>query len=516
MSGLNDVVVRIEEEGEAAVERRVAVPFDASLLGSGKFRYGLGFGADTPAPDRAAASGFLDVGIGGFAELGTSFQAGLGTMLVGISAQAATPLGSFSMDGALSRAYIGEKAEDSLGWSAKGLYRIGFPGRPLIPQFGIGFDYATATFSPPSLDELRNPAGDIWRGNAQIVQATPFGVSIALAGDYGTSDGVRRSFAVALGVSAGLDQGTTMNFSATLDDRQGTLLPGASVSLLIIPDGGRTSARFRHSIGDSETAFDFSSSTGMGPGSLTATLGMENPAGPAGTVMTVNAGLKRTGELSDVSGSVWYLDNRTQAGKAFAASIAADGAIVFADGLLAFSRRVSDSFVILKPDPSFEEELVEVRIGSASASSSGTGRATALAGISSYRETIASVDAPESPPEITPRDSLLSLVPTYKSGLVVRPIRSITTWASGILVDAGGKPVEWALGVLTDSAGNKLGEVFTDEEGCFEAYGLDLGEYRIDWLTDDARFIQILIPPDSGGFVDVGRVGGISAGGSEP
>ena len=516
VSGLNEVVVRIEEEDEAAVERRVAVPFDGSLLEAGKFRYSLGFGADSFAPDRVAASGFLDFGLGGSAELGTSFQVGSGTLLYGISVQAATPLGSFSADGALSWARIGEKGGDTPGWSAKGMYRIGYPGRPLIPQLGIGFEYATASFSPPSLEVWRNPAGDIWRGNAQIVQSTPFGASVALAADYGSSDGVRRSFAVALGVSAGLDQGATMNFSATLDDRQGILLPGATVSVLIIPDGGRTSARFRHSLGDSGTGFDFSSTTGMGPGSLTATLGTENPAGPEGTVMTVNAGLKRTGKLIDVSGSFSYLDNRSLAGKALGASVVADGALVFAGGLLAPSHRVADSFVILKPDSSFESELVELRIGSSSVASSGTGRASAMAGLSAYRETVAGVDAPESPPEIAPRDSLLSLSPSYKSGLVVRPARSTTAWASGMLLDKGGKPVEWALGVLTDSLGNKLGEVFTDEEGRFEAYGLDIGEFRIDWLTEDTSYTQIIIPSDSGGFVDLGLVGATSPGGSEP
>jgi len=520
VSGLNEVVIRVEEDGEEPVERRVPVSFDSSILEAGTFRYALGFGTDDFSPDRVAASGFLDFGIGGFAELGTSVQAGSATLLYGISAQVATPLGAFSADAALSWAYIGkkvgEKGKESLGWSAKGLYRLGFPGRPLIPQFGMGFEYTTASFSTPTFAVLRNPAGDIWRGTVQIVQSTPFGVSVALAGDYGSSDGLRRSFAVALGVSAGLDQGANMNFSATLDDRQGVLLPGATVSVLIIPDGGRTSARFRHSLGDSETGFDFSSTTGMGPGSLTATLGMENPAGPDGTVMTMNAGLKRTGEISDVSGSVWYLDNRSLAGKAFGASLTADGALVFADGLFALSRRVADSFVILRPESSFGDELVELRLGSSSVVSSGTGRASAMAGLSAYRESVASVDAPESPPEIAPRDSLLSLNPSYKSGLVVRPALSTTTWASGMLLDKGGKPVEWALGVLTDSLGNKLGEVFTDETGRFEAYGLDIGEFRIDWLTEDPSYTQIIIPSDSGGFVDLGLVDTTSPGGSEP
>ena len=139
-----------------------------------------------------------------------------------------------------------------------------------------------------------------------------------------------------------------------------------------------------------------------------------------------------------------------------------------------------------------------------------------MAGISSYRETIASVDAPESPPDIAPRESILTLSPSYKSGLVVHPVRSITAWASGILVDREGKPIEWALGMLTDSLGNKLGEVFTDETGRFEAYGLDSGEFRIGWLTEDAVFTQISIPSDSGGFVDLGQVGGTGPGGSEP
>jgi hypothetical protein len=128
---------------------------------------------------------------------------------------------------------------------------------------------------------------------------------------------------------------------------------------------------------------------------------------------------------------------------------------------------------------------------------------------------IATVDVPGSPPDITPRHPAVTLKPEYKSGLVVRPEKNVTTYASGILVDAQDKPIPWAFGIVIDKEGTALGEVFTDDTGFFEAYSLSQGEYIIRWETDESLSVSFAIHPEDAGLVDLGRLAGAPAGGEE-
>jgi len=514
-SGLNDVVIRIEEEGKPPIERRLGIAYDGALLQRGDYRFALGLGADTAETSRLTESGLFRYGIFEALEGGANIQNGLGVLLGGLSLKAATILGFFYGDGAASYPYSDSDSEfpASLGYSGSIQYRLGFPAHPFFPRFGLGFQYATANFSIPQLAPTTAPLGPPWRVSAQVAQATPVGIALALMGDYGSSDGRTRVFGTAFGLSATLGTGISLSASLSMDNRLGYLVPQASLSLLIIPGDGKTVTHYYQSLTDGEAGAELGWNTGNKTGDYNGTVGITNPLGPPNSPGTFSGSLKRIGSIGDLSSAFWYRDNRDGLGPSYGGTLGAEGAWVYADGVGAPSRRVYDSFAILQPDGTLKAEIVEMNTGASSKVQSQGGKPVVLPNLSAYKATSASIILPQAPADVTSKTPFITLEPAYKSGLVVKPSRSKTILVTGTLEDSQGKPVPWTLGTLMGPQGS---EIFTDEEGYFEAYVTDEGTYTINWHTEVPFTMNFTLPKGTEGPFPLGKVSQTSGGKTTP
>ncbi len=507
-SGLNDVIVRIEEAGHAPVERRIGIAYDSSLLAPGDSRYGVGLGVGDADLSSLVFSGFGSLGTSLPGDLGLSLQIGLGSVVAGGNLKSATPLGLVSASAAGSWLYGVEDIENPMGFSGRLQYRLGIPGKPYLPSLGIGGQISTAAFSPPSQSGYSEAGGILWRLSFQASQQTPINATFSLAADYGTDDGDDYTFSVALGGSYPLGRGTTFSAAATIDDKDGYVKPELSVSLLVVPPGSSTSTTLRHSFVEKSDSVSLSSTAGSGIGALSFSGTMNNIIYDEDSVGRASATLRRVGSLADLSSLFSYYDDRDGTGPSYSAYAGAEGALVFAGGAFGLSRKVSDSFAILKPDRSFNGVPVELQRGTSSSATSTGGHSAVLNGLRSYVTTSVKVDAPGSPPEIAPTEGDLLLRPTYRSGMVIKPVRKTSVYVSGILIDASGAPIPWAFGAVLDGGGAAFGDIFTDETGRFEIYDLDAGTYRVQWGTEPVLYMTIEVPAGSDGELQLGAVQG--------
>ena len=512
-SGINDVEIEIAETGKEVLRWRIGVPWDGSALRAGDFDYGVGVGVDEEDAALPLFSGFAEFVLLDSINAGVSAQSAYGSRLVSLALSATTGIGLFALDGALSWGDGSFGGPTESGFALGLSYRLSFPGRRLLPRFGFGMDWRNPDFAPPKKIHGTVQSDPAWRASAQVVQIVPIGASISLAGDYGDNGEGERTFALALVAAVPLRSGATITASAGLDDKEGMIRPSLNVSILVMPALARNTFRYRQNLVSGESSVDFSAAAGKGPGALTAAASLENPAGSAEAPLSLSANVKRTGKLVDLSAASTVRRDFAAGVDTATASFGADAALVFAEGILAPSRRVGDSFALLVPSASFGGERLEMRLGAQSVTAAGPKGAAAIASLSAYKNVVAGIEAPYSQPDVTPRDPQVELRPTYKSGIVVRPERLSSVYVSGRLTGRDGKPRAWLLGAAEDRSGRSFGELFTDEDGRFELYNLEPGAYVIEWLDGDLEATVFEIPEDASGVLDLGEVG---SGGGTP
>lgn len=163
--------------------------------------------------------------------------------------------------------------------------------------------------------------------------------------------------------------------------------------------------------------------------------------------------------------------------------------------------------MILAPDSSFGQNPVELRSGAEGTVVIPGTYPKVAAFLSEYQDRIVEIDTPGSPPEVSAKDPRIMLQSTYKSGIVLRPVRTVYAYASGRIVKPTGAPVPWMYGRVESSDGRVVGELFTDETGRFEVYELGEGSYIIKWGSEELADVAFEVPPKTDGAIDLGTIG---------
>ncbi len=512
-TGLNEAEIAIDERGKPLRSYKLGVPFDGTALRKGESDYSMGFGLDEGTMSEPIFSFYADQGVSDFVSAGTSLQVGYRAALFSYNASLATLIGNFSVEGGLS---VDPAGDWGFGYALIGHYRYMKANKPNSPRVGIGARFLWPGFTQPLAVRSGTADAFSWSLVGQVVHPTRYGFSFTYGAENSgnVEEPADLSAALSVGLNMPLEKGTTLMSGISIHAQEGTIAPEAYVTIHIIPSGGQSSMIVRQNLVGGESGASISLNHGQGPGALSVDFNLDNAVSTGESPQFIGGSVRRTGHYGDLSVSAGTRDGYSDSGRQSYIAVESENALVFAEGLLAPSRRVGDSFVLLAPDSSFASYPVEMNSGGDRALIPPGGKPKVGTLLSSYSEGYADIDTPGSPPDISVKESRIRLSSTYKSGIVVRPSRSISIYAAGRLVDAAGNPVQWMLGTAVGADGIAFGEFFTDDSGIFELYGLSPGQYTVSWADERLPPLSFTVPIDADGGIDLGTVGAVSAEGA--
>lgn len=169
--------------------------------------------------------------------------------------------------------------------------------------------------------------------------------------------------------------------------------------------------------------------------------------------------------------------------------------VVYVDGVVALTRPVSDSFIVISPADHVADRTFSLRRGVPGRTSVVAGSPVMLGGARAHETREISVEMEEFDR------------PRYRSGTHIRIDPPRRLQVSGILVDLAGRPVSLVLGRTDDGL-----DFFTDETGYFEIYDIFPGTHelhlpgraglvydvRLDAEGDQRRDLGTLRPREEG------------------
>jgi outer membrane usher protein len=170
-------------------------------------------------------------------------------------------------------------------------------------------------------------------------------------------------------------------------------------------------------------------------------------------------------------------------------------ALVFAEGVLGFSRPVRSGFLLIQSEmgPLDVNPDKEGALLSLNGSTPGV-----LGSASPYRYTTYRLVPETLPVGSDINDYKVTLFPTYRSGTLFRAQAKVFMYAGGILLDNEGEPAGLRVGTINSVNGEEQ-EFFTDDSGYFECYSLIPGEYTLT-LDGSELVYTISVKEDESGF----------------
>lgn len=181
-------------------------------------------------------------------------------------------------------------------------------------------------------------------------------------------------------------------------------------------------------------------------------------------------------------------------------------AIAFANGQWAISRPVSNSFAIITLNQEIQRQSLGVNPdGKGGYAAQSKGGSAVIPDLSPYQLTMLRLDVPDLPVGVDLGESTLKLLPTYKSGTLVRVGKAATIFLRGVLQDAAGTPLEFNTGQiisLSDSNWQPI-QLFTNKVGRFALTGFKPGKYEIQLFHPQIRRVIFEIPEETKGVYTI-------------
>jgi outer membrane usher protein FimD/PapC len=508
-AGLNDVTIRIDEEGEPVRLVRLGIPFDASVLSPGETDFSAVLGVDRETFTRPFGSFWLSVGLFRSFELGADLEGTPGNFLGGLSALWATPLGNFALGDALS-AHYDDAFVLAFVDAEKFSWRFSSGSRQFLPRLGVAVERRGAGFSPPQ--ETGDAAivfdSPTIRLSAQVTEALPAGAgSVSLFGDSTFLDASIVAAVVQAGYFLSVRNLVSLSVSAGFDWREsGDLSPRAAIVVAFSPPRAPM-VQYRNDPLSRSDSLDASMSLDReGNASLGAHI--SNLVWMAGSDISAGLSGRLASRIGDLAVSAQYASDVDAASSTIHGSLSGSTNLVFGGGQFALAPARSDTFALLVPDRPLSGKRVILRSSDGSETESRSGGSTTIDGLSLYRPYVATVELPASDADKTAVPSSVVLVPVYKSVTVVRVRLASSIVVRGFISDGQGKPRAGLTGDLFDAALSPVPSAgtFTDEAGVFECYGLDIGSYTVKWSDGSVSHFDVPSGAIDGGTVDLGTV----------
>lgn len=180
--------------------------------------------------------------------------------------------------------------------------------------------------------------------------------------------------------------------------------------------------------------------------------------------------------------------------------------LALADGVLALSEPIGDSFLIVAPEKDLQGKTIGVNptddAGVYEGRMDSFGPAV-LSDLTSYQWSPILLDTRELSilDDIGPNQ--FTLLPSYRSGSLLRVGLRESFSAHGRLVSATGQPVADAAGKATSADGTVI-EFFSGPDGVFHIYGLGPGAYTLVVYGIDGLTWNVVVSSDQSGELDLG------------
>lgn len=183
-------------------------------------------------------------------------------------------------------------------------------------------------------------------------------------------------------------------------------------------------------------------------------------------------------------------------------------ALVYADGAIAMSRPVFDSFAIFARNQAVKDYDIAVDPqGSLLATRRSYGAHSSVLGpavvpdLNSYYVRTIEVDTPDAPAGTSLGGQALTFLPGYRSGHVVRLGDDRNVAVMSVLVDETGEPLPFAAGYAITSDGERH-QMFTNRGGRFYVDGLKHGEtVRMEFDSPENATAEFTVPEGENGVI---------------
>lgn len=496
--GANDVQLVVRDDSGIASTINFTINFDRNLLASGLTEFGLYAGVASPYgptgrryTNDPLASGFLRRGLTDELTAGGNFQLGERGGVAGAEVVWASPVGTVGFDLAGSQVSgVGAGYAFNLGVERN------FGSSDRNSSLVATFQMISRDFSAADATRAYNPFA------YEIGLTYSLGLArdhyISLDGFYsrGRDDTLDRFSLRAVHGWRATSQ-LFVTTEATYQDRgyEKDFGVRAAVTMRF---GRRSSATAEIDTRREGGRLSYQTSSGRGVGSYNG-----------------QASLDYFNNLSSFNGSMSVLLNRAEVGAAHLTSYSRDDdrimdqrtslrfgtSVALADGQVALSRPIYDSFALLKPHGSLGEAPVYVSpTGNEHLGKSGTFGPGVAAELSSYTPQLITYDVPDAPLGYDLGSGVVEVLPPYRAGYIVEVGSSYSVTYIGQLLNKAGEPLALASGRAFEIAEPDRPplQMFTNSLGRFAVSGLRPGRWRIEIPTADrVRTYFLDIPSDA-------------------
>jgi len=184
-------------------------------------------------------------------------------------------------------------------------------------------------------------------------------------------------------------------------------------------------------------------------------------------------------------------------------------ALVFADGHFGWSRPINNSFALVTRNENLRDQQIGINPsgGSYTAQADSLGSAV-VPDLQPYQVSNLRIDAPELPLGYNLGSDIYHLLPSYKSGTLIRVGTDATIFLRGVLLDANGKTVSLESGEVTSLSDPNWKPVtlFTNKAGKFALEGFKPGRYELRLFTNQQNPMRFEIPSGLAGVYDIGTL----------
>ena len=184
-------------------------------------------------------------------------------------------------------------------------------------------------------------------------------------------------------------------------------------------------------------------------------------------------------------------------------------ALVFADGHFGWSRPINNSFALVIRNENFRSQQVGINpnAGGYTARADNLGPAV-VPDLQPYQVSTLRIDAPNLPLGYDVGRNVYHLLPSYRSGTLIRVGTEATVFIRGVLVDAKGEPVSLQAGEIVSLSDPNWKQVtlFTNKAGKFALEGFKPGRYELRLFINQQHPIPFEIPSGKAGVYDLGTL----------
>lgn len=182
-------------------------------------------------------------------------------------------------------------------------------------------------------------------------------------------------------------------------------------------------------------------------------------------------------------------------------------ALVFADGHFGWSRPINNSFALVVPNQNLRGQIIGINPsgGGYTARADSLGPAV-VPDLSSYSVSSLRIDASDLPLGYDLGREIYNLLPSYKSGTLIRIGTEATVFLRGVLLDAKGEPVGLQAAEVRSLSDPNWQPVtlFTNKVGKFALEGFKPGKYELRLNSNQQNVIHFEVPPKQTGIYDIG------------